>query len=175
MALLGQKVSGLNVWEYGSRLTDFLKSRGSDLSNQDELRARSADVVRPSDIDELDDELLRWTATNRLLGHTVIDSHPVTKEEYGFRVTAFSLERFQSLRPTEIWLFYVPPELAVERIARDPAGRPSISIEEARMHSFAQASVACTFGIAAGCPVYMFDTAVDQTTLVDDLATRLLA
>lgn len=173
MALLSEKVPGINVWEYGSRLTDFLKNRGSDLRNQDELRTRSASVAQPSDIDELDDELLSWTVASRLRGHTVIDSHPVTKEDYGFRVTAFSVDRFQSLHPTEIWLFYVAPELTVERIARDPAGRPSISIEEARMHSFAQASVACTFGIAVGCPVYMFDTAVDQTTLVDKLAIRL--
>ncbi len=173
MALLKKRMPGLNVWEYGLQLTKFLKDRGKDLQHQNELRARSGTISQPSDIEELDEQLLEWSATSRLLGHTVIDSHPVTKEDYGFRVTAFSFEKFKQLRPDEIWLFYVAPEVTVERIAQNAAGRPTITLEEAAIHSAAQASVACTFGIAVGCPVYMFDTDVDRETLIDRLAKRL--
>ncbi|MFC6046782.1 AAA family ATPase [Methylobacterium hispanicum] len=173
MSLLKERVAGLNVWEYGERLTNFLKSAGVILKDQNELRSLSAGVVLPSHIEALDERLLEWTVESRATGPTVIDSHPVTKEQYGFRVTAFSAERFRLLRPDEIWLFYVDPEITVRRIADDPAGRPMISLEQARIHSFMQASVACTFGICVGCPVYMFDTNRDRAELVEDLVRRV--
>jgi adenylate kinase len=173
MAMLRNRICGLNVWEYGARLTTFVKERGAALTDQNELRAKSAGIVTPADIDALDSQLLDWTARSRLTGHCVIDSHPVTKEEYGFRVTAFSAERFRHLAADEIWLFYVDPEVTIDRIARKAAGRPMISLEEARIHSAAQASIASTYGVISGCPVYMFDTNIDQTKLVDRLAQRL--
>ncbi|MDR6332338.1 adenylate kinase [Xanthobacter flavus] len=173
MALLKQQVADLDVWEYGARLTSYLQKQGRSIGSQEDLRSLSAKVALPSDITALDDELLEWTKTRRLHGHVAIDSHPVTKEQYGFRVTAFSAERFKKLGPDEIWLFYVSPEVTLERIATASGGRPAITIEEARIHSAAQASVACTFAIAVGCPVYMFDTDVPQEELVGILASRL--
>lgn len=173
LALLRERISELEIWEYGARLTDFLQKRGASLQDQDELRTRSSGIAQPSDIEALDEQLIEWTAASRLSGHTLIDSHPVTKEDYGFRVTAFSGEKFRQLRPDEIWLFYVAPEVTLDRISRKPAGRPMITLEEARMHNAAQASVASTFGIVAGCPVYMFDTDIDQAKLVGRLAARL--
>lgn len=172
-ARLLEQVPHVGVWEYGARLTEFIKARGSDIVDQRELRARSADVVTPADINALDDLLRECVRQRRDTQHLLIDSHPVTKEQYGFRVTAFSLDRFMSLRPNEIWLFYTSPEVTVERIRRDAAGRPEITIEEARMHTMTQASVAATYGIAAGCPVYMFDTDLDQMELLDKLRGRL--
>lgn len=173
MTFLRATMPALEVWEYGARLTNFIKTRGSALDNQDELRARSAEIVTPSDINALDDQLLDWTSENRKRTHCVIDSHPVTKESYGYRVTAFSAERFRLLAPDEIWLFYVDPEVTIERIRNDPAGRPMISFEEARIHSASQASVACTFGVVAGCPVYMFDTNIERTKLIEKLRQHL--
>ena len=173
LALLKEKLPNLNVWEYGARLTEFLQHRGSMVKDQDELRTESAKIATPVDIDSLDNRLLVWTAENRRTGHSIIDSHPVTKEHYGYRVTAFSADRFKQLNLDEIWLFYVAPDVTVERIARKAAGRPTITLEEARIHSAAQASVACTFGIVSGCPVYMFDTNVVQTALITQLTRRL--
>lgn len=163
----------VGVWEYGARLTEFLKARGAEIADQRELRSRSAGVAAPSDIDALDALLQAWVEEPRDSQHLLIDSHPVTKENYGFRVTAFSLDRIKLLQPDEIWLFYVTPETTVERIRSDSAGRPEITLEEARMHTLVQASVAVTYGVAAGCPVYMFDTDVDQTELVTRLCGRL--
>lgn len=173
MRLLAARQPDLQVWEYGARLTTFLQDRGASVSSQDELRAHSAKIATPDDINALDEELLRWWGQARMRGSAVIDSHAVTKEDYGFRVTAFSIEQFQQLAPDEIWLFYTAPEVALERISRAPGGRPMISVEEARMHTAAQASVASTFAIASGCPLYMFDTDTDQDSLVDRLICRL--
>lgn len=96
MAKLKERVSDLNVWEYVARLTEFLQAAGTVLKNQYELRSQSARIVTPSDIEALDGKLLEWVAETRSRGHVVIDSHPVTKEHYGFRVTSLFGRRLPS-------------------------------------------------------------------------------
>ena len=103
----------------------------------------------------------------------IIDSHPVTKETYGFRVTAFAQEKVQRLRPDEIWVLYTAPCVMRERIRRTPGGRPMITEEEARMHTSTQVSVAVSYGIMTGSPVYLFDTDQDQALIVNSLLERL--
>jgi adenylate kinase len=48
-----------------------------------------------------------------------------------------------------------------------------VSEEEARTHTALQASVAATYGISLGRPVYLFDTAGPRDELVARLAERL--
>ncbi len=164
---------GVALWEYGARLTEHLRSRGVDLVDQKELREKSSHVALGEVINEVDDHLLAFVAERRAFGHVIIDSHPVTREHYGFRITAFSHERFRMLAPNEVWCFYTAPEIAIARIEADPRGRPQIDVETARTHTSLQASVAATYGIAAGCPVYLFDTDREQSELVTELKARL--
>jgi adenylate kinase len=103
----------------------------------------------------------------------VIDSHAVTKEEYGYRITPFSLDQFARTAPDEIWVLFASPEATRGRIAADAAGRPMVSEEEARMHTALQASVAASYGTSLGCPVYLFDTVAPRDELADRLARRL--
>lgn len=160
-------------FEYGAELTKFIQERGTVVANQDELRARSAQVVRPEDIDALDNILLDQVDRLRGKRHVIIDSHPVTKETYGFRVTAFAQEKVQRLRPDEIWVLYTAPSVMRERIRRTPGGRPMVTEEEARMHTSTQVSVAVSYGIMTGSPVYLFDTDRDQALIVNSLLERL--
>lgn len=141
--------------------------------DQEELRARSAEVVRPEDVDGLDEKLLDQVDKLRGKRPIVIDSHPVTKESYGFRITAFSEDKIQRLQPDEIWVLFAAPDVIRGRIQRAPAGRPMISEEEARTHTVTQASVAATYGVLVGAPVYLFDTDQDQEKLVSILLKRL--
>ena len=104
----------------------------------------------------------------------VIDSHPVTKESYGYRITPFSMKLFVQLAPDEIWVLYASPEETRRRIADHDEGRPMITEEEARTHTGLQSSVPATYGIAGGCPVYLFDTAMGPKELVTLLQARLL-
>ena len=171
--LLTEGARDLAVWEYGARLTEYLQSAGIALTGQDELREKSSRLAIASAIDELDEQLLEFVSVRREEGHVLIDSHPVTREHHGFRITAFSHERFRQLAPDEIWCFYTAPEVAVARIAANPGGRPAVDVEAARMHTMLQASVAASYGIAAGCPVYLFDTDRDQAGLVAELRERL--
>lgn len=171
--LLASRVPELLLWEYGARLTDFVMARSVDIASQDDLRTRSADVVTPDDVAEVDRALLAFVQENRSTHHVVIDSHPVTKESYGYRITPFSFDQVRSLAPDEIWVLYASPEETRRRIAKESGGRPMISVEEARMHSALQASVAATYSISVGCPAYLFDTALVQDELVSRLEQRL--
>ena len=160
-------------FEYGAELTKFIQGRGTVVANQDELRARSAQVVRPEDIDALDSILLDQVDRLRGKRPVIIDSHPVTKETYGFRVTAFAQDKVKRLRPDEIWVLYTAPSVMRERIRRTPGGRPMVTEEEARMHTSTQVSVAVSYGIMTGSPVYLFATDQDQALIVSSLLERL--
>lgn len=171
--MLCEHIPGLLFWEYGARLTDYVKSRSQRVANQDDLRTLSAEVVTPQDVDDVDSSLLAFVEGHRVRHNILIDSHPVTKETFGFRITPFSLARFAQLAPDEIWVLYANPEETRKRIVADDGGRPMVTEEEARTHTAMQASVAATYGMSLGLPVYMFDTAAPRSELVARLAERL--
>jgi len=166
-------MGGIAVWEYGARLTEHLGAAGVDLVNQDELCGKSSRLAVMAAIDEVDDMLLDLVASRRSEWHVLIDGHSVTREYHGFRITAFSQDGVRVLAPEEICCCYTAPEVAVARIAADPRGRPNVDVETARMHTMLQASVAATYGMAAGCLVYLVETHRDQQSLVVELRDRL--
>lgn len=170
--LISERIPGLLIWEYGKRLTDYVRDRGI-VEDQSDVRRLSSGVITPEDVAEMDRQLLQFVSDNRATAPIIIDSHPVTKEAFGFRITAFSQDQIRTLAPDEIWVLYTAPEIAVQRIGNDPAGRPQIDEEQARMHTSLQASVAANYGIIVGKPVYLFDSSGEQEQLVDRLAARL--
>lgn len=171
--LLGAANPELLVWEYGARLTEYVKRRSGAVNDQDALRRQSASVVTAADVRAVDRALVAFVKKHRKRHNIIIDSHPVTKEEFGFRITPFSLEQFKRLSPDEIWVFFVDPSVTISRINSDAAGRPMVSEEQARFHSTLQASVAATYGMGLGRPVHLFESAGDQEALVARLQRRL--
>lgn len=171
--LLAKQVPDLLVWEYGARLTEHVIARSLDVRHQDDLRRRSSAVVTPEDVAEVDRALLAFVEGHRDRHPVIIDSHAVTKEDYGFRITPFSLEQFGRLSPDEIWVLYANPKETRRRIEAESGGRPMVSEEEAQTHTALQASVAATYGMSLGRPVYLFDTAIPREQLVNNLAGRL--
>lgn len=98
------RVQKLAVFEYGSRLTSFVSSKNSQSIDQSTIRERSSAVVTPEYVAAVDEELLQFVRDERAARHVVIDSHAVTKESYGFRVTPYSLQKFAELSPSHIWV-----------------------------------------------------------------------
>ena len=168
-----QLVKLRHFYDHPRYVAAHVQARSDGLASQDELRTRSAGVVTPSDVDEVDDALIAFVQVNRGRSDVLIDSHPVTKEEYGYRITPFSFARFADLAPDEIWVLYASPEETQRRIAEDSGGRPMVTVEEAGTHTALQSAVAATYGMAIGRPVYLFDTSADRDRLVDRLAARL--
>lgn len=166
-------VKNLEIFEYGARLTEYVRSEGS-VQVQSDLRKLSSAVITPEHVAAVDLQLIDFVATYRRTNPIIIDSHAVTKESYGYRITPYKLTVFERLNPTKIWMLYTPPEVTVERIKSDPQGRPAITEEEARFHTTLQSSVATTYGMHLGIPVYLFDSSRDRTTLAEELSKRLV-
>jgi adenylate kinase len=166
---LQERVSPLVIFEYGERLTQYLSHQDESLT-QDQIRSRSARVVRPEDVQAVDRELLEFVAAERTRSHVLVDSHAVTKEGYGFRITAFHIDGIRRLAPTRICMLYTPPEVAMRRIEENAAGRPTITAWEAQFHTDLQASVAATYAVGLGVPMYLIDSSAPLDTVVAHLA-----
>jgi adenylate kinase len=169
---LRQMVSPLEVWEFGERLTAYLRTTSGGGLEQADLRRHSSRVISPEAVAAVDAQLLEFVESARQRAHVIVDSHPVTKERYGYRVTPYSLAQFARLSPTQIWMLYTDPTVALDRITANAQGRPTISLEEARFHTFMQASVATTYGMSLGVPVHLFDSNRDLDALAAELARR---
>jgi adenylate kinase len=172
--LLVERVAPLEVFEFGERLTTYLAQKDRSAIIQEDLRRQSANLVTPEDVQAVDQLLLQFVANARTRTHVVIDSHPVTKEGFGFRVTPYALDDFAKLAPTQIWVLYADPETTMARIGRDAQGRPAITAAEAALHTHLQASVATTYGMRVGRPIHLFDTShLSPEEVVTMLAKRL--
>jgi len=167
---LSSLVSPLEIFEYGERLTSYVSDRRKQELTQESIRSSSAAVVTPEDVNAVDKQLVAFVADARKRSHVIIDSHAVTKERYGFRVTPYSLRDFAQLSPDAICVLFTSPEVAVTRIDRSPAGRPRVTLWEAGFHTGLQASVATTYGMSAGIPIYLIDSSVPADDVVAEVA-----
>jgi predicted methyltransferase len=100
-----------------------------------------------------------------------VDSHPVIRESYGFRVTAFTVEQIQALNPNAIVCTYSPTEELERRIHADPQGRVLSSPYELDMHVKRQATVAVQYGMILGKPTYLLDTSPALHKVVQQFLT----
>lgn len=171
---LSRTVRGLEVFEFGERLTAYINEQGATQHEQSDLRAKSSQISTAECVAAVDALLVDFATNQRKVGPVVIDSHPVTKEAYGYRVTPYSLADFARLAPTKIWMLYTSSSVACARIAADPKGRPLISSEEATMHTQLQASVAATYSMSLGVPLELFDADRPLDDLVEMLTRRLI-
>jgi adenylate kinase len=171
---LAKHIRDLTVFAYSEELRKLLmrKSGGPSLT-EDDIRRQSARVVTAEDVAQLDQELV--DLVNRERGHrsVLIDSHPVTKEHYGFRVTGFDLPTIQRLNPDVLVCLYASAEITRARIQADAMGRPLPSAFESDMHTHLQAAVATQYGVVTGKPVYLFDSSCSQEHLVQAVMKQL--
>ncbi len=156
---LAQHRDDIEFISYSTELVAYINSKRQDSKlNDTKIRELSSLAVTPEDIEEVDTELVgRCRAENRRK-HILIDSHPVTKEAYGFRVTGFRLDVLQALSPDLILCLYASPGVISQRIRADSGGRPLPEAFELEMHNQTQASLAASYGIIVGCPVYLIDS-----------------
>lgn len=162
----------LKVFSYSSELRRVAAQRSGVTMTEDDIRRLSGQVIQPEDIVSLDRQLVDTASKRRDIGPTVIDSHAVTKELYGFRITAFDQDTLKALGPDCIVCLYTSATVTIERIERSARGRPRVSELEANMHTHLQCSVAVQYGILLGKPVYLVDSGGDLGAVVDTVAAK---
>jgi len=170
---LSSLLPDLFVFQYGAELTSFLSAKRSRAYTQEDLRSESSFLATEDDIRELDQHLLQVVSEQRRYRPVLIDTHAVTKERYGFRVSPFSMEQLIKLGPTRIVVLYASPEVTINRIAANPGGRPTISGFESGFHTGMQASVAISYAIGLGLPVHFLDSDTEVETLANWLQQRI--
>jgi adenylate kinase len=163
----------LKAFIYGEELTKYISSKELKEITQDQIRSSSAQIITREDVTAVDSNLLRFVTDNRNTSNIIIDSHAVTKEKFGFRVTSFTLDQLKQLDPTMICVLYTEASVAIDRIRANHQGRPSITPFEADFHSQLQASVALIYSIQLGIPIYFFDSDKPTETLGDEVLRRL--
>jgi adenylate kinase len=168
-------VQPIQAFVYSKVLAEHLSHKFSGEYSQDQMREMSAGVITPEDIKIVDAQLLEFVALNRCRSHVVIDSHAVTKEVYGFRVTPFLLEQLRRLDPTLIFSLYTTPSVVLNRISNNSQGRPNVSEFEAAFHCELQATVALNYGINLGVPVYLLDSDRPTSELANEILRRITA
>jgi adenylate kinase len=167
--LLKTKLSHLESIDYGMLLLLEKQKTMPDLT-YDELRARSADLITTKDVADMDERLIEWVRDKRKEAHIIIDTHGVTKEDFGFRLTPFNYAQVVELKLDAVFSLYCDPDTIQERIGRAPEGRPQISVEEALMHSQLQNGIASLYGVLSGCPVFF----LDSSGILDELCETTL-
>jgi adenylate kinase len=172
---LEAEVPRLAVFHYSSLLVAHIRSSRPELSEltEDELRERSASIIQASDVETVDRQLIKTVRRIRKASHVIIDSHAVTKEPFGYRVTPFSGTQLRALQPTMIAMIYAEAGEIAQRISRASGGRPSVTVFQADFHTFLQAQIALAYGLQLGLPVYVFDATKSVEPAIEKLASKL--
>jgi len=175
---LAALIAGTESFCYSERLQDHINRRSEVSIDEIGIRRLSAKVVRPDDVAAIDSLLLqRIDAAKAGTSHLLIDSHPVTKEDYGFRITAFSARELAALRIDSIVCLFADPDVLAARIADNAQGRPMPTRFELLLHVQTQIAVAAQYGVLSGLPCHLIDSAVSQEQLVQTVmkVTQLTA
>lgn len=164
--------SGINAFCYSERLRDHVRRQtGADLDESD-IRRQSAQIITVRHVEEVDDLLLKEVTHARSTGaHLLIDSHPVTKEFYGFRVTPFTVDDLRALAIDVLICLYTTPNVLTQRISENAQGRPLPTEFELSVHVQLQAAVVAQYAVLTGQPCHL----VDSNIAPDELAARVLS
>jgi adenylate kinase len=166
----GARIRPLHRVDFGQTLLNRKIAQGCAGLTYERLRAESASLISPEDVKAADAELIQSLPGLREEAHVLIDSHAVTRERYGFRITHYSLEDLRRMALDAVIFPYCDPAVLVRRHKNDPQGRPPITEVEAQHHMSLQEAVAVNYAIVCGCRCFLLDT---TTRTPSDLAGEL--
>jgi len=133
------------------------------------MRERSAKLITREDVTLTDQELIEFAAEfKKQDGFLVIDSHSVTIESFGFRVTPFSKDMLSRLGPDIIVCLYADALTLESRIKAKSGGRPLPPRSELNRHVDLQCQVASIYAIETGAHLYFLDASVPSPELLSN-------
>lgn len=154
---LAQLVPNLDHFDYGQLLLRRKQVIGSDISYE-HLREQSAAIISPQDVTTTDDWVISEVARIRVTKSILIDSHALTREQYGFRAIPFSRKQLELLGLDAVISLRADPDELIGRTKADPGGRRELTVEMAREIQTLQESLCLTYSVLSGCPTFIIDT-----------------
>jgi adenylate kinase len=152
------QIKPLHKIDFGRLLLERKIQQGHSDLTYDRLRELSSKMITREDVREIDADVIASLPTLRQTTNILIDSHAVTRETHGYRITHYSFDQLRTIALDSVVVAYCTPEVLVERHKANPQGRPPISIFEAQHHMALQEGVAMNYAITCGCPCYFLDT-----------------
>lgn len=156
------------IFTYSKELLAWVEGRSGLITTQDDLRRESSNIITKENVDEVDRQLLNLASSRKGRQNLVIDSHPVTIEKFGFRVTPFAKDQLKQLAPDIIVCLYAKAEIIADRISKNAAGRPLPSHSDIDLHTQLQCQVASIYAIETGASLYFLDAAHPPEVLLDN-------
>jgi adenylate kinase len=144
--------------DFGQMLLEAKRAQGHAELTHDRLRALSAGLITPEDVRAADTAFIESVPSLRARTNVLIDSHGVTRESFGYRITHYSLDDVRRIAFDAIVMTYCDPDVWLERRSSNPEGRPELSRFEVQHHMALQEAVGLNYAIACGCPCYVLDT-----------------
>jgi adenylate kinase len=170
---LEKTISNLKCFDYGSLLLQAKERQRKEVSYE-EMRQQSSHIIAHEDVFDVDRELIDSISDARLQHHCLIDSHAVTRENYGYRAVPFSFEQLRALRLDAVIVLHVSPELLTERVNRNPNGRQLIDPYIAAQHQSLQDAFAINYAVICHCRYYGIDADKDDFAVLE-MAINILS
>jgi adenylate kinase len=157
---------------FGRYVYEAVLSRTGEKLEYQEFRQNSAAFVTEQDIHRATDkaELVIRDQT-RASKITVVDSHAVSKEHYGWRAVPDGPRLLAKFGYSWVIQLYAPPELVIERTRRSPGGRLAETAEDVAAMQALQFSTSTYYAATLGKPLHV----VSNTGPVDRAVEAVLA
>jgi adenylate kinase len=160
--------------DYGQLLLEHKAKQAGIQITYDELRRDSAAVITPDDVFAVDEWVIGQLPAWRAETNIIIDSHPVTKEAFGYRVTPYSLAQVARISFDVVIVLVGDPPTLANRMAKNPQGRPPVDSSQVGFQVQLQAAIASMYGIVCGRPVFAINTTALNAQQVTDTVLDLL-
>jgi adenylate kinase len=167
-------IPGLQHFDYGELLLRRKEQQGVSLSYS-ELREQSSSVITPADVSNTDEWVVAEIARLRTASDVIIDSHALTREEYGFRAIPYSARQLEAVKFDAVLVLRCDSEVLIGRVAADPGGRRELSVELAREIQTLQESLCLQYAVACACTTFIIDTTKRTPAGVKEVALQILS
>jgi adenylate kinase len=164
--LLEKKVHPIRHVNFG-RLILEVRQHTDPTATHDQLRASPTTTASVDYIQQARELLLQVVRNERDATNIVIDSHAVSADDYGFRVTPDSHSFLQELRLDAILILQVDYQELYSRLNKDKSGRRQVSLSRLQSYQSLQDSVAIAYSVVTGCPVFAIDANDTPSAVLD--------
>jgi adenylate kinase len=146
------------VLEYSVLIAEHLAKKHRREVTHEELRRSSSNLITRQDVLSVDSFLISYATKLRRERPVIVASHPVTREQYGFRAIPFSPSMLLRIAPTAVCMLICSSETVNRRVGRNAEGRPLLAKNQVATHASIQGAIAAIYGFSLGVPMFFLES-----------------
>lgn len=162
------------VVRYGEVILEVLRRKDKTLT-YDKMKKNASGLIDETVVAKADRLVLRRAPKLKQKGSLLMESHAVTKEDFGIKLTPPQNSAFISkINFDAIVFIYCSPKVLLKRIQNNPGQRLTPSLNEIRVGTQLQQGLSLNYSILAKCPLYVVDNSKGEDALQTQL-TQIFA